>query len=204
VRWRSAGNGGRFGASLRSRGNAIIFLELLFNACLGLGFAVCARDRLRTDGPFAMPAFMLVLTFVGLVLVPATLYVYLVHTAWSWSYLVDPAKVPPLAVVPVLVTVTGGLILGWYLGGWLIRSDRKRPLMYVGAGLGVALLAGMALLWARMTQYGTYEAWESGAVRGLMDVKLGYVLVVLVLAVTAAAGYVALELVRDSRRVRAR
>lgn len=151
-----------------------------------------------------MPAFMLVLTFVGMVLVPVTLYVYLVHTAWSWSYLVDPAKVPPLAVVPVLVTVAGALILGWYLGAWLIRSDRKRPLMYVGAGLGVALLGGIGLLWARMTHYGSFEAWESGAVRGLMDVKLGYVMVVLVLAVAASAGYVALELVRDSRRVRAR
>jgi hypothetical protein len=151
-----------------------------------------------------MPSFMLVLTFVGLVLVPATLYVYLVHTAWSWSYLVDPGRVPPLAVVPVLVAVTGALVLGWYLAGWLIRSDRKRPLAYVAAGLGVAILVAVALLWSRMTQYGSYEAWESGAVRGLMDVKLGYVLVVLVLAVAAAAGFVALELVRDSRRVRAR
>jgi hypothetical protein len=38
----------------------------------------------------------------------------------------------------------------------------------------------------------------------LFDVKLGYVLVAIVLGVLSAAGYVALELARDSRRVRSR
>lgn len=151
-----------------------------------------------------MPSFLLVLTFVGLVVAPATLYVYLVHTSWSWGYLVDPGRVPPLAVVPVLVAVAGALVLGWYLGGWLLRSGRKRALAYVAGGLGVAIVVGVAVLWSRMTQYGSFQAWESGTARGLMDVKLGYVLVVLLLAATAAAAYVSLELVRDSRRVRAR
>ena len=52
----------------------------------------------------------------------------------------------------------------------------------------------------------TYTGWKlGGAARvGLFDVELGYAVIVAMLALVGSAGYVALALHRDRRRVRAR
>jgi len=182
----------------------IVVLGLLFNLSLGLGFSQCARDRIRVDGPFATPAFILLLLFVGLATAPATLYLYLAHPAWSWLYLVDPEHVPGLAVVPVLVAQGGIVVLGWYGGARLIRADKTPVGLYSAVG-GLALLAILVLvLHARLGAYGSYAAYHEGHAAGLLQVKLGYVLMALALAMIVATGYTGLELLRDSRRVRAR
>ncbi len=171
---------------------------------LGLVFALCARDRVRADGPFAAPAFLLVLTFVGLVLLPAGLYLYVAHPAWTWMYLVDPADVPSLAVVPMLALHGGALVGGYYAGGRLVRADRQKALLYALAGGGVVLALIVLLLRERLFSYGTYLDWQRNTALDLMDVKLGYVLIALIPGIGAAAGFVAQELFRDSRRVRTR
>ena len=159
---------------------------------------------MRADGPFAAPAFMLVLSFIGIVLMPAGLYLYLAHPAWTWMYLVDPDEVPSLAVLPVLVAHGGAVVAGYYGGARLLRADRQRALLY-GLGGGVAVLGLlMALLRNRLFSYGSYADWLGERTLDLMDVKLGYVLAALLPGTLAAAGFVALELFRDSRRVRAR
>ncbi len=171
---------------------------------LGLAFALCARDRVRADGLFASPAFLLVLTFVGLVLLPAGLYLYIAHPAWTWMYMVDPADVPSLAVVPMLAIHGGAMVAGYYVGGRLIRGDRQRVLVYILAGGVVVLGLMILLLRERLFSYGTYMDWQRNTALDLMDVKLGYVLIALIPGIAAAAGFVALELFRDSRRVRTR
>jgi len=186
---------------LRSR---IILLDLLFNVLLGLAFALCARDRVRADGPFASPAFLLVLTFVGLVVLPAGLYLYVAHPAWTWMYMLDPSDVPGLAVVPMLAIHGGALVAGYYGGGQLVRADRQKALVYSLAGGWVLLGLLVLLLRERLFSYGTYLDWQRNTALDLMDVKLGYVLIALILGIGVAAGYVALELFRDSRRVRTR
>jgi hypothetical protein len=179
-------------------------LDLLFNAVVGMVFALCARDRVRADGPFAAPAFLLVMSFVGLIVVPIGLYLYLAHPAWTWMYLVDPREVPALAAIPFAVIHGGALIAAWYAAARLIRVNRQRLVAYlIGGGLAALLLASL-LLRHRLLSYGTYAEFRRGTTLALMDVKLGYVLVTLVLGVGAALGFVALELFRDSRRVRAR
>jgi hypothetical protein len=182
----------------------VILLAIFIYACLGLLFALCARDRVRTDGPFASPAFVLVTMLTSFLVVPITFYLYAVHPAWSWMYLVDPRKVPGLALVPIVVGHAAVLLGGFYVGALLLRADRRRVLVYAAAGCGAA--AGLcALLFAnRLGTYATYAEWAAGHGRGLMDVKLGYALIALLLAFGAAAGYVANELVRDARRVRVR
>ncbi len=135
---------------------------------------------------------------------PATLYLYLAHPAWSWLYLVDPAQVPGLAVVPVLVAHGGIVVLGWYIGARLIRADKTPVGLYSTIG-GVLLLAVLVLaLHSRLGAYGSYAAYHDGRAAGLLQVKLGYVLMALALAMIVATGYTGLELLRDSRRVRAR
>ncbi len=159
---------------------------------------------MRADGLFAAPAFPLVAIFIAVVLTPIALYLYLAHPSWSCMYLVDPEDVPGLAIVPLLVLHGGLVVAGWYLGGRLIRTGREKQARYglLGAGLVVLLLS--AIGWGRIGHYGSYRDFHGGRAIDLFDVKLGYVLVGLALGIGAAAGYVALELARDSRRVRTR
>ncbi len=160
---------------------------------------------MRADGPFASPAFVLVLGFACVVVVPMTLYFHWAHSAWGWLYLVDPAKVPALAVVPVAVAHGGAVIGGWYLGARLLRADRRGAVRgMAAAGAGILLLAAI-LLGGRLGRYGSYADHDAGEpLRGLMEVKLGWALIVVLLGFATAATYVWLELQRDSRRVRAR
>lgn len=144
------------------------------------------------------------LSFVGIVVLPMSLYLYVAHPAWTWMYLVDPDGVPGMALVPLLVLHGGMLLAAWYVGAHLLRSDRQKAVLYaLGGGAGL-LLIGVLVLWGRLMQYGTYEDYKRRITLDLMDVKLGYVLVALILGLGAAAAYVAYELFRDSRRVRTR
>jgi hypothetical protein len=145
-----------------------------------------------------------VLIFLGIVLVPTTLYLYWAHPAWSWLYLVDPGSVPGLAVVPVLVVMGGIFVGGWYLGARLIRIDRGPVAAYVAAGGMALFLLLILLLRARLGSYGTYAEFRASTAAPLLERKLGWVLMALALGFGVSAGYTALELVRDSRRVRAR
>jgi hypothetical protein len=178
----------------------------IFNLLVGLGFAYLARDRIRADGPFAPPAFLYVALHAGMIVAPIALYFYLVHPEWAWMYLVDPTKLSGLAVLPLVVghaALVGG---GWYLGAFLIRTDRKKPLLYAMAGVAAAALILVAITWTRLSHAATYAGWKvGGAARvGLFDVELGYAVVVALIAMIGSAVYVALGLMRDRRRVRAK
>jgi hypothetical protein len=165
---------------------------------------LCARERVRADGPFASPAFPLVLVFLGLIALPTALYLYWAHPAWSWLYLLDPALVPTIMVVPMLVAQGGALLGAWVVGTALLRADRDRVLFGALAGASVALVALGLLLSDRLGAYGSYEVFMAGVAVGLLEVKLGYVLIAILLGLGAAAAFVAVELLRDGRRVRLR
>jgi len=138
--------------------------------------------------------------FVG----PVTLYLYAAHPAWSWMYLIEPGTIPGLFVLPMTVGQSVAILLAWYVGGILIRTGRQRALAWSAlAGVFLALLLA-AVGHHRLGSYGSYEDFATGHTLGLMDVKLGYVLIAIVLGTVAAGGYLSLELLRDSRRVRAK
>lgn len=159
---------------------------------------------MRVDGVFASPAFVLVLMFLGLMATPAALYLYWAHPAWSWLYLVDPARLPGFLVAPMIVLQGGALVGAWILGAVLIRGGRDRALLGTLAGMFLLLgILGVALS-SRIGAYGSYEVFEAGAAVGLLEVKLGYVLIAILLGLGTAAAFVALELLRDARRARAR
>jgi hypothetical protein len=176
------------------------------NLLVGMVFAWISRDRIRADGPFAPPAFMFVVLHAGMIVAPIALYFYLVHPEWAWMYLVDPAKLSGLAVLPLVVGHAALVGVGWYTGAFLIRTDRKRPFLYGIAGTAVVSLVFLALGWSRLSHAATYAGWKlGGAARvGLFDVELGYAVIVAMLALVGSAAYVALALHRDRRRVRAR
>ncbi len=181
-----------------------MILAVLANLAVGLVFAWAARERLRADGPFAPPAFLLVLTHVGLVTAPVTLYFYAAHPDWSWLYLVDPAGVPTLAIVPLVVAHGLCTLGGWYLGGLLVRLDKPRALMWLAIGATASFLLGVGLALPRLLTATTFAGWRKGVTGGLMGVELGWALLVTIAAAAGALGYVLVELLRDSRRVRSR
>jgi hypothetical protein len=158
----------------------------------------------RADGPFASPAFPLVLMFFGLIAMPTSLYLYWAHPAWSWLYLLDPRHVPAIMAVPVVVVQLGTLIGAWLLGAALIRADKDRMLLVGLVGMVAVLVALGMLLSERIGAYGSYQVFAAHVAVGLLEVKLGYVLIAVLLGLGAAAGFVAVELLRDSRRARMR
>lgn len=179
-----------------------IFLDLFLNACLGTLFALCAGDRLRIDGPTAVPAALLVLMFLGMIRLPMMMYLYLVHSAWSWHYLFDPAKMSIVALFFVAVLQCGVLAGAWFLCSYFLQAHKRTAVVIMLAASTLALIAMSVALAARLSVYGSYKAYLEGETAGLMEVKLGYVLIALVVGLGAAAAYVSVELVRDSRRVR--
>ncbi len=159
---------------------------------------------MRADGPFAPPASFLVLLFMGIILAPITLYLYAAHPSWTWMYLVNPEKVASIAILPLVVAHIGAVAFGWYLGARFIMANKiKVASIVAGAGAFVVLI-GVLLSWQRLGHYGTYTEFGQGRSLPIMDVKLGYVLVTLIAGTFVSATILAVELLRDGRRVRSR
>lgn len=169
-----------------------------------MALASCARDRVRADGPFAQPASYLLLMFAGLILAPSTLYLYAAHPSWTWMYLVNPVKVSSIAILPLVVAHVGAVAVGWYVAGRLIIADKQKAAMMAAGVLAAVVLIGVLLSWPRLGYYGTYAEYGQGRALPIMDVKLGYVLVTLVVGTFVSSTILAIELLRDSRRVRSR
>jgi hypothetical protein len=158
---------------------------------------------LRIDGPLAVPAGLLVLMFLGMIRLPMMLYLYLVHSAWSWHYLFDPSDMSILALLLVALLQCGVLVGAWFLGAYFYQAHKRRAVLAMLVSSALAVVVMSVMLAGRLAVYGSYQAYAGGTTAGLMEVKLGYVLIALLVGLGSAAAYVSVELVRDSRRVRA-
>lgn len=181
-----------------------MLVAILVELGLALAFALVARDRIRADGPSAPPAFLLVAAHAAVVTLPVAFYFYAVQPAWTWHYLIDPAKVPALAILPLVVAHGLVVVGGWYLGAHLVRSERRRLHLYLLGAVGLAVVVAVAILFPRLTAASTYRGYQVGAIGRPMSVELGWAVLVATVATIAAAAYVGFELARDGRRVRAR
>jgi len=119
-------------------------------------------------------------------------------------YLIEPATMPGLFVLPMTIGQSVAVLVAWYVGGILIRNGRQRALALAALGGAFLVLLLLVIGHHRLGSYGTYEDFAKGRTLGLMDVKLGYVLITILLGTVAAAAYLTVELLRDSRRVRAK
>tara|TARA_R110002096_G_scaffold44526_13_gene120589 strand:- start:194792 stop:195223 length:432 start_codon:yes stop_codon:yes gene_type:complete len=138
--------------------------------------------------------------FIGMIMVPITLYLYLAHASWAWMYMIDPSDIPGFAILPLVVLHGAMIVAGWYLGARLIQAGRHKLIGYIALGAGLVSLVAVALLWGRLGYYGSYTEFHEGRALPIMDVKLGYVLVALLFAILASIAFMAVELIRDSRR----
>jgi hypothetical protein len=193
--------GARDPAALNRSSEAVILVGLVFEAWLGLFFAWCASARIRADGPWSQPALSMVVSFTLIILLPSTAYLYLAHPDWCWMYLVDAGRVPRLFVVPIAAASCAALIGGYYGGGRLLRNDRMQR--FPTLALTVAAVVAVAIAFAfhdRLLHYGSYRDWQLGRALPLLEVKLGYVLIAMIIGVVSAAAFVGWELLRDGRR----
>ncbi len=174
----------------------------LLNLLFGIGFALVARDRVRADGPFAAPAFPLVMLHAAAVVAPIALYFYAVHPAWSWMYWLDPSKLAGVAVLPLMVGHAGLVVGGWYVAVILIRRGFQNVVLYAGGATAVALLVLFIAGSQRLFTAADYLGWQTKRVTTLFAVQLGWAFVVSLLALFGSAVYTAIELGRDGRRVR--
>jgi hypothetical protein len=170
----------------------------------GIGFALIARDRVKADGPFASPAFHLVVLHAGAVVAPVALYFYAVHPAWAWMYWVDPAKLALVFVLPLMVGHAALVVGGWYVSALLIRKGLQGALMYVAGAIALVLLVLVVVSINRLATAADYAGFSANKGATLFQVQLGWAFVVSLLALFGSAIYVAIELGRDGRRVRAR
>ena len=174
----------------------------LLNLLFGIGFALVARDRVRADGPFAAPAFQLVMLHAAAVVAPIALYFYAVHPAWSWMYWVDPKKLAGVAVLPLMVGHAGLVVGGWYLAAIAIRRGFQNAVLYAGGTTALTLLVLFVAGSNRLFYAADFLGWQQQRGISLFAVQLGWAFVVSLLALFGSAVYVAIELGRDGRRVR--
>ena len=135
---------------------------------------------------------------------PIALYFYAVHPAWAWMYSVDPAKLSSVFVLPLMVGHAALVVGAWYGSSILIRKGLSGALLYV---VGAFVLLLLVLVVAGMNRIATaadYQGFEAHHGVSLFKVQLGWAFVVSLLALFGSAIYVAIELGRDGRRVRAR
>jgi len=175
------------------------------NLLFGIGFALVARDRVKADGPFASPAFALVVLHAAAVVAPIALYFYAVHPAWAWMYYVDPDKLTAVFVLPLMVGHAALVVGAWYVSSMAIRKGLQGALYYVAGALAILLLVMIVAGMGRLSVASDYSGFERGVAHtSLFSVRLGWAFVVSMLALFGSAIYVAIELGRDGRRVRAR
>jgi hypothetical protein len=183
---------------------ALIPVVALVNLLFGIGFALVARDRIRADGPFAAPAFHLVLLHAAVIVAPIVLYFYAAHPAWSWMYWFDPRKLSGAAVLPLMVGHAMLVVGGWYLGSMLLRAGYQGALLYVAGAVALFLLILVIGNVGRLSTAADYPGWEAKKGVSLFTVRLGFAFLVSLLALFVSAIYIAIELSRDGRRVRSR
>ena len=139
-----------------------------------------------------------------MIVAPVALYFYAVHPAWSWMYWVDPTKLAGLAVLPLTVGHAALVIGGWYVAALLLRKGLQGALYFLGGALGLTLLVLVVGGIDRLGTAADYPTWLTGSGVSVFKVQLGWAFVISLSALFGTAVYIAIELGRDGRRVRAR
>jgi hypothetical protein len=179
-------------------------IDLLILLWLGATFGYCARERLRSDGLWAQPSLSLVASFLVLVVVPTGAYLYLVHPAWSWLFLLDPGRMSWFMIFTVLAMHAAALLGAYVLAGRLARQGKDVILRWCITIAPAIILVVILVLRGRVFHYGSYGQFHGGQALPLFSVKLGYVLCAVAVGAFCAAVVVARELLRDGRRAATR
>jgi hypothetical protein len=176
--------------------------DLIFSVFVGLVFAACARVQFANGGSPWGRELAAVISFEAIIVWPVALYFFLVHPAWSWMYLIDPARLPWGISVLVLLGYVATL-LGGYLAGWaLVRVHKERALFAALAVLGVGLIVFLIVARGRISHAGTYAEFHAGRALALGEGKLGWALAATATGVAIAIVLVGFTLWEQGKRSR--
>jgi len=89
-------------------------------------------------------------------------------------------------------------------GSALAGVRRARPSLLIGGAIALVLLVLVVVGSERLSTATDYTGWQLKQGNTLFDVQLGWAFVVSLMALFGSAIYIAIELGRDGRRVRAR
>ncbi len=153
--------------------------DVILSLAVGLSVAWTAQVHLAA-APRLVPSRPLwaVVLFQGLIFCPVGAYLIIVHPAWSWNYLFDPAHVPGwLPPVAIGAYAVAG-IAGFLWGGHLVRTDRTRQLGRIVLGVLGVLGLYFGVFARQFWWVGSYAAWEAGhqGMQGLPFSRLGFAL----------------------------
>ncbi|HXU70111.1 MAG TPA: hypothetical protein VN947_12330 [Polyangia bacterium] len=176
--------------------------DLILSVFIGLVFSACARVQFAGGGTPWGRELAAVLSFEGIIVWPVALYFYLVHPAWSWMYLIDPARLPWGIVVLVLLAYVATLLAG-YLGGWaLVRVGKEKILFAALAVVGVGLIVFLIAARHRISHTGTFDEFHAGHALALGEGKLGWALAAASTGVAIAVVLVGFTLWEQGKRSR--
>lgn len=176
--------------------------DLILSVFVGLVFAACARVQFAQGTSPWGRELAAVLSFEGIIVWPVALYFYWVHPAWSWMYFVDPARLPGVVVVLVLLAYVVAL-LGGYMGGWALVRARKEKILYAAlAAVGVALVIVLIACRGRVSSSGSYAEYHAGHALALGEGKLGWALAATSTGVAIAIVLVGFTLWEQGKRSR--
>jgi hypothetical protein len=176
--------------------------DLIFSVFVGLVFAACARVQFANGGSPWGRELAAVLSFEAIIVWPVALYFYLVHPAWSWMYLIEPARLPWGVSVLVLLAYVATLLAG-YLAGWALLRAHKDKIVFAGlAAMALGLIVFLIVCRGRISHAGTYEEFHSGHALALGEGKLGWALAATATGVAIAVVLVGFTLWEQGKRSR--
>lgn len=133
---------------------------------------------------------------------PLGAYLYYYHPDWSLMYFLDPAgyQEPTLRMIGLsaLGSYLGASVSGFWLGAWMIKSDREQAARVVMLSVLLALAVFSAVTFRRLMSVGLYSDWIAPT-RTTVPLHLhliGYVTAI----VGTVAGAVLIMMVRTLRR----
>jgi hypothetical protein len=135
-------------------------LFLLFVAiATGALSAHAGRDEVRqsADPIWRMESFLAYAIFVGLVLLPTTLYFYAFHGDWFLLYWVDTSRAPWTWGMLATLLLVGGAFLGFRLGAALCRASRDEAARRATIAVLLFALTVWPLAWSRLSLVGTHR-----------------------------------------------
>lgn len=159
---------------------AVLF-DLILSFGIGVVAALAARVQLRLARSVVLNRWLAgLLIYQALIFSPLAAYVYVLHPAWSWSYLFAPEGLPDWLGLLVVALSTALAVTGWLVTARLLRTRRERQALYLALGAAGALLVVMAITGPRLWWIGSFGQYQGGAdATGMVPLpgtRLGWVL----------------------------
>jgi len=139
--------------------------DIAFGFAAGSAIALAAkRPLVRTHEPVRSRYFAVAALFGAAAMTPRGLIFYLVAPDWSLMYFANPAHLPKLMMLPLLILLYAGApVAGFLTAHRLMRLERTVFLTSMMIVLALALAAILILGGHRILTVAYYDAFHLGA-----------------------------------------